>query len=149
LEPLSILAGAALTAAVVLYVVQPVLAARRQIALPDTRAASRRLQESKDQLLSTLKELEFDHRLGKLSDTDYQQLRTEVEGKALRVMEQLDEDASRSQSPGVRAQIEAEVAARRSGSADELVQPPASCSSCGAPRATADRFCAACGNRHE
>jgi hypothetical protein len=45
--------------------------------LREPRAASKRalaLAEERDRALSALKELEFDHRTGKLSDADYREL---------------------------------------------------------------------------
>jgi hypothetical protein len=73
-----ILAAIVAVAAVVLVAV-PFL---REPAPPDDslrepRAASKRalaLAEERDRALSALKELEFDHRTGKLSDTDYREL---------------------------------------------------------------------------
>jgi len=70
--------GAALTVACVLLVALPFL--RR----PDVPAAEDRLEEGdaerlglaeeRDRALAALKELEFDHRTGKISDEDYREL---------------------------------------------------------------------------
>ncbi len=51
--------------------------APREDSLREPRAESRRalaLAEERDRALSALKELEFDHRTGKLSDVDYREL---------------------------------------------------------------------------
>jgi hypothetical protein len=60
---------AAVAAAVV---VLPLVRARS----PVTRAAGARLEalEERDRALAALKELEFDHRTGKIGDTDYREL---------------------------------------------------------------------------
>jgi hypothetical protein len=66
--------GALLTAAVVIFVAVPFLLAGEAPQLdeptPDTLAAA----EARDRALAELKELEFDHRTGKITDEDYRAL---------------------------------------------------------------------------
>ena len=71
--------GATLAVACVVFVARPFLrepvAERDALAEPDA-AALRRLElaEERDRSLAALKELEFDHRTGKVSDDDYREL---------------------------------------------------------------------------
>jgi hypothetical protein len=90
--------GAVLTVACVLLVALPFL--RR----PDVPAAEDRLEEGdverlglaeeRDRALAALKELEFDHRTGKISDEDYRELVGPLRrraAEALRALQPADE----------------------------------------------------------
>jgi hypothetical protein len=71
--------GALLAAACALYVALPFLRepAPRDDRLDEPGALERRaleLAEERDRSLAALKELEFDHRTGKVSDQDYREL---------------------------------------------------------------------------
>jgi hypothetical protein len=76
---LALVLGAAIAAAAVLFVALPFLrepqTADDRLDAP-TEAEGQRLQliEERDRALGALKELEFDHRTGKLEDGDYRQL---------------------------------------------------------------------------
>ena len=58
-----------------------------------TGSRRRRLEltECKEQLYASIKELEFDHSLGKISPQDYEALRGELEVEAVAVLSDLDE----------------------------------------------------------
>ena len=78
-EVLALALGAALAVACVVFVARPFL--REPVAeddrLDEPDAAEReriRLEEERDRALAALKELEFDHRTGKVSDEDYREL---------------------------------------------------------------------------
>lgn len=49
------------------------------------------LLSEKESLYATIKELDFDHEMGKLSDEDYEQLKNEYTSKALTVLKALDQ----------------------------------------------------------
>lgn len=98
--------AAALAVAVVLYVAGPFL---RRPGGPDAAAAPEaaelerlRLLEERDRALAALKELEFDHRTGKISDEDYGELvgslRLEAAG-ALRALDRQAAPAPREEQP--------------------------------------------------
>jgi hypothetical protein len=75
LELVGLALGAALAALAVVFVARPLL---RESAQGDRTApaddARVRLLEQRDRALAALKELEFDHRTGKVSDADYRAL---------------------------------------------------------------------------
>jgi hypothetical protein len=77
-ETLALVLAALLVVACVLFVARPFLrdsAAEEQPV--DSGSADRerlRLLEERDRVLAALKELEFDHRTGKVSDEDYRDL---------------------------------------------------------------------------
>ena len=90
--------GALLAVACVVFVARPLLrqASAGDDVLDTSEPGERRrleLLESRDRALAALKELEFDHRTGKISDEDYRllvgPLRREA-GAALRALENED-----------------------------------------------------------
>jgi hypothetical protein len=105
--PTIIAALAAVAAA--LYVARPLLrgADTRAKARPisDTR---RELVEERDRALAALKELEFDHRTGKVSDSDYRELVGALRRQAVETLRSLEpsEAPTRSQAgKGARAAV--------------------------------------------
>jgi hypothetical protein len=79
MEVLALALGAVLALACVVYVALPFLRepAAEDDTLGDLSPARRRrlaLEEERDRALAALKELEFDHRTGKVSDEDYREL---------------------------------------------------------------------------
>ncbi len=77
---------------------------RAQIIGGRTRAA---MDREKTHVLRAIKELEFDHAMGKVSDTDFQQMKRRLRTQALGLMKQLDADM-----PDYHDQIAKELAAR-------------------------------------
>jgi hypothetical protein len=79
MDVLALALGAALALACVLFVARPFLrepeAVDDRLAEPGGAERERiRLEEERDRALAALKELEFDHRTGKVSDDDYRTL---------------------------------------------------------------------------
>ncbi len=95
MEIIALALGALLAAACVVFVARPLLrqAAAGDDALggPDAEEQARlRLLEERDRALGALKELEFDHRTGKITDEDYRALvgpLRRAAGEALRALE--------------------------------------------------------------
>ena len=143
---------AAFLAAVVYPVLAPPLAWRRQ-----TGSARRRLEltERKEQLYASIKELEFDHRVGKMSQDDHDSLREELESRALGVLSRLHRLEARDPDIDLRKRIEVDVrdlAARKPGSGVDspTAQPSSACDpclGCGRTREPGHRFCPGCGQR--
>jgi hypothetical protein len=69
-----------------------------------TRAA---LEREKNLLLRSIKELEFDHAMGKVSDSDFEEMTARLRSRAVRLIKQLDSTES-----GYRELIERELASR-------------------------------------
>lgn len=87
--------GAALTVACAIYVALPFLRepAPRDDRLGELGALERRaleLAEQRDRALAALKELEFDHRTGKVSDEDYRELVGPLRGRAAEALRALE-----------------------------------------------------------
>jgi hypothetical protein len=103
------------------------------------------IEREKTLVLRSIKELEFDHAMGKVSDADFAEMGARLRTRAAGLLRQLDAGASYT------AQIEQELARRLAASAGELreTRPDRFCTQCGT-RVTADaRFCGQCGHRLE
>ncbi len=149
-------AGAAATAGLALYrTLWPLVAndftETFSIVGRRTRAA---LEREKSLVLRSIKELEFDHAMGKISERDFQEMSGRLRSRALSLIQQLDVDAG-----GYAELIEQEVRARlarRARSAPRtagvVTAPKPSLWTCGACRTANDldaRFCKHCGTRME
>ena len=79
MEVVALALGAALAAVCVVFVARPLLRPARgredELGAPTAAEQARlRLFEERDRSLAALKELELDHRTGKISDEDYREL---------------------------------------------------------------------------
>ena len=98
----ALILAAILAVAAVLFVARPFLrepeARDDAPTQPDEAQLERvRLIEERDRALAALKELEFDHRTGKISDEDYERLVGSLRGEAAEALAALD-----SATPGGR-----------------------------------------------
>src|SRR5688500_3668911 len=153
---LSLAVAAAGACATALYALLTALAADSP---PETRASgSVRETLAREKLLTlrSLKDLEFDRQLGKVSATDAAPLEARLRARAMAIMRELDgRDA-------VRARVETDLAARSSGSRlqspDSRKQPPGpepgvrslepvTCPSCATVNDPDANFCKSCGAR--
>lgn len=88
--------GAMLAVAAVWFVAQPFLG-RETDALPAEPPPERlALEEERDRALAALKELEFDHRTGKISDDDYRSLVGDLRRDAAEALKALDRGTPRA-----------------------------------------------------
>jgi hypothetical protein len=115
-----------------------------------TRAA---LEREKHLTLRAIKELEFDHAMGKLAESDFTDMSGRLRARAARIMRQLDAGT------GYRTQIEKDLAARlqparyaeddaeRSGKAvaERHASAERSCASCATVNDADAKFCKGCG----
>ena len=109
---------------------------RTQMVGQRTRAA---LEREKMLVLRSIKELEFDKAMGKLSEGDYQEMSGRLRARATRLIRQLD-------AGGYRAQVEADLV-KRVGEAAAEPQVAGFCSACGTARDTDAKFCKNCGTK--
>jgi hypothetical protein len=104
------------------------------------------LEREKALTLRSIKELEFDRAMGKVSPQDFDDMAGRLRRRAVGIMKQLDEG-----STAYRALIEKELAARvgKKGPAPDLkVRPVGECT-CGTANDADARFCKSCGARLE
>src|SRR5918993_1171913 len=122
-----------------------------------TRAA---LERDKALVLRTIKELEFDRGMGKVSEKDFAEMSARLRARAGRIMRQLDagslyrDQIEKEVEQRLAAVGPAESAARERGPAppDRAypvadTQSPADCPSCSTRNDRDARFCKACGSR--
>ena len=133
-----VVAGAVLlVAAVMLYLLQPMLTGRRASLQWEedepTEAESRRRVT-----LLALRDVEYDYATGKLGEEDYQVLKRELAAEALAALSAAEAESA---SIGAAApQLEAEIARLRGG-----LDAGTTCAVCGSGNDAASRFCAYCG----
>jgi hypothetical protein len=148
-----LMATAAIIGLAALRAFQPLVSAdadRVEMVGQRTRAA---LEREKLLTLRTIKELEFDRAMGKLSDADWQDMSTRLRARAARLMKQLDA------ASGYRDQIEKDLA-KRLGDGAARLKPRAPgdpmeredlserlCATCSTPNDADARFCKGCGQK--
>jgi len=89
---IELIVGAVIAVAAVVLVSLPFLRASGDEAEASTELQDRRLMliDERDRTLAALKELEFDHRTGKIDDTDYRELVGPLRRTAAEVLQALD-----------------------------------------------------------
>jgi hypothetical protein len=104
-ELAAVVLAAILAAACVVFAARPFLGepAARDDPLDDLSKDERerlRLAEERDRALAALKELEFDHRTGKVSDLDYREQVGMLRRRAAEAIRVLDEPARKARARG-------------------------------------------------
>ena len=152
-----VMGAAALVGLAALRMVRPLVGAhedRTRVIGHRTRAA---LEREKMLVLRALKELEFDHAMGKLSEDDFREMGGRLRGRATRLIRQLDA------AEGYRQQVERDLAQRLSdmeeAGGDRARKPEGSpqasgasaglrsCAACSTPNDPDARFCKECGQK--
>jgi hypothetical protein len=93
----AILATAVVVAALV-YVVRPFFHGAEPQAAGTGAREGLELVEERDRALAALKELEFDHRTGKVSDADYRELVGQLRRRAVEVLRSLEPEQTPTRS---------------------------------------------------
>jgi zinc ribbon protein len=148
-----LMATAALIGMAVLRTVRPLVSNeedRTAMIGQRTRVA---LEREKALSLKSIKELEFDRAMGRLSDSDWKEMSGRLRARAARIIRQLDAGS------GYRDQIERDLATRigekqddaRSAKGEDTRSAKALaerfCTQCGTANDTDARFCKSCGHK--
>jgi hypothetical protein len=100
----------------------------------------------RDSAYAAIKDLDFDHSTGKLSDADYKHMRAKCEARAMAILQELDSlqtAKAKRVRPGVDEEaLEREVRQLRRGS---FAAGSSACPKCGTAHTANDAFCAKCG----
>jgi hypothetical protein len=106
-----------------------------------TRAA---LEREKALTLRSIKELEFDRAMGKVSDKDFEEMAGRLRTRAIALIKELD-----SENGGYRSVIERELSERLATKASQPAVAPTAlrCASCGSDNDSDASFCKRCGSR--
>lgn len=148
-----------------IYLYAPFMTKPRKLSTSEMHEVSA-LKAERDRVITSLQELDFDFKLGKIPDEDYPEQRAELLKKGSDILRQLDElEPLYAAARTAEARIEKAAAARRADSAsedaafsDEEVEamlaarrkqhkskPAGFCPKCGKPILAADNFCPSCG----
>lgn len=131
------------------YVVLPLLTKQPPLLqVEDDRLTD--LLVRKDSALRALKELEFDHQVGKIDAEDYQRFNQRLSRQAITLIQQLEQITP--ESAALDERLEAEIAQHRQAQTPMKVQkstPSVSISKPVVTTASAFRFCTQCGTRLE
>ncbi len=114
---------------------------RRQAA---ESSPSAKLVGERDAAYQAIKELDFEHDLGNLSESDYRTLRDRYRGEAAATLQKLDsvaEELASTEAPPPT------TAARIDAVSKKRTQAGLTCPSCGSQSQPDDLFCAACGGQ--
>ncbi len=110
-----------------------------------------RLLNRKAIVYSNIKDLEFEYKMGRLSDVDFKRLETGYKSEAAGILRKLDQLGA---DENVDESIEADIAARRklrpspsSPSRTTAARKSGRCPSCGAEVLPGKKFCGDCGQR--
>ena len=112
---------------------------REEVFVPRPPTELDHLREKKKVIYDNLKDLNFEYRTGKLSDEDYQQLKTSLQYEMAELMKAIDEQEGRT------APAAAEPAGAAAIAAAEC--EPGVCASCGHANPAHHRHCSECGTR--
>jgi hypothetical protein len=125
-----------------LFVVLPIVQARSGRQFLSRNSSNHRikdLEERKETLYSTIKDIEFDYETGKLSESDFKDLRAQYKQEAIGILKEIDQLQKRTVKP-------------KSLFGKQETQPKISedkvsfCWLCGTAVAENDQYCANCGN---
>jgi rRNA maturation endonuclease Nob1 len=106
-----------------------------------------RLLDRKAVIYSQLRDLEFEHKMGRLSDADFRQLDAAYKNEAAAILQGLDQ---LNASENLDAAIEKDIAARKVksyGSVSTRTEGSPRCPLCGAEIISGKKYCADCGHR--
>ena len=142
---LVVFAAAAVGAAAMRTLV-PFVRGHEGLAVPVVAGRARAaIDREKTLVLRSIKELEFDHAMGKVSDQDFADMGMRLRTRAAGLLRQLDAGAAYS------TQIEQELARRlaESGVTAGAARADRFCTQCGTATPPGARFCGQCGHRLE
>jgi hypothetical protein len=95
-------------------------------------------------VLRSIKELEFDKAMGKVSDADFASISAGLRARALTLMQDLERSVSRDSFSGP---VSRDSFSDETGEKESRLTGPGlgSCAECGTPNDADARFCKACG----
>ena len=102
------------------------------------------LEQDKALTLRSIKELEFDRAMGKVSEADFDEMRGRLRARAVRLIRQLEGGAAYREI--IERDLEARLAAADAGGQASLAPEASACSACGARTDRDARFCKMCGH---
>ena len=88
---MTLLVAASMFVAVIIFVAYPFLTDTKVASVREQKATQReRVRKKKDDIIANLKDIEMDFRMGKLSQQDYDSLKSEYEQRAVAVFQEME-----------------------------------------------------------
>lgn len=149
---ISLTIGAAGAASAAFYRMLAPLAVRdvSVLSAPPTERARAALQREKALVLRSIKELEFDHAMGKVSAKDFDEMSGRLRARALMLMKQVDEGDA-AYRPLIERELRARLGerpqARDGRQPSEAPLATGACAACGTSNDADAAFCKRCGAR--
>ena len=167
MEIVTLALAAIMAGGVLVFVLQPVWQAIQPTETEEDAAAPvDRLEElyaRRDAIYQSIKEIEFDYKVGKLTEEDYQYFSAQLKREAAEVLRQIDE--LQAQQASIREVLEKRIQELREQLGTTVAGTPPTpapavasagtgatgdtyprfCTQCGAPLRGGDRFCSQCG----
>jgi hypothetical protein len=116
---------------------------------PEPVSPVKHLEDRRAAIYENLRDLQFEYRVGKLSDADYQQTKVGLQKELAGVMAEMERIKSGVERPSTEPRAPAGITEpRASASGDEpapSAEAPLACPHCGAEFPTPMKFCGECG----
>lgn len=128
------------------FVAWPLLQAEAPASAGEVDVEEGSPEREKDQALLAIRDADFDHRTGKLSDEDYAALRAELEGRALSAMAAI-ESAAALHPVAAAGSAPVTPSAPPATPSPRGAEPAGFCSACGMRFVRDARFCSGCGKK--
>ena len=118
----------------------------RDLPQPEPRTGYEHLEERRARIYESLRDLQFEYRVGKLSDEDYQRTKQSLQMELAGVMAEIDRIKTvTGKGPAVVKSPAAQPAVAVPPATARLREPGVSCPHCGAKFPTTMKFCGECG----
>lgn len=115
----------------------------KDIPAPEPVSPTKHLEDRKAVIYENLRDLQFEYRVGKLSDVDYQQTKLTLQKELAGVMAEIDRITKGSpEKPGA---VVAKAAVAAKPEAPKAATPENVCPHCGAQFPKPMKFCGECG----
>lgn len=108
MDPITIVAGCILLAMTVYLVGSPLFRKEEQIDL-DWELGSSDQDTEKKAVFTALAEIEFDYKMGKMSESDYKELKEMYQPKAVELLQQDEKAVAKQKTSSIDRQIEEEL----------------------------------------
>lgn len=126
--------GIVLAIITAIFVGYPLLQKRQHEVSFALNHRAQELEARKAEIYAAIRDIDFDYRMGKLSQEDYETLREQYKAEAIGMMKQIDQAQLGKSHRSAKAAVVANANSRF-------------CHHCGQPVKEEDRFCSACGGQ--
>ena len=118
---------------------------------PEDEDPLQELEARRASIYLAIRELRFDHQVGKVSEADYEIFDSQLKAQAVAVLKEIDALEAAAADPVLDKRLEAEIAALRRNGREPAGpvaggKPGGFCPQCGQAVGADDRFCGSCGS---